>query len=366
MTELLKNVLLDNYAMFMEIFGVIFMMRISTHVPEWEKKMTRHALLLQLVVAITYHVEQSAHDYATLSVLRPILTASNYSLYPMILYFLTRILMEEKSPRRKNLLLLPELLSVPLYVTSQWTHLVCWFTPDNHYMAGPLKSLPYAVVVFYSFVFLYQNTVYFRKFNRIDRWTAAYTILVPLIGMILLRTMRDDGNFSALLTSAIVLYYMFIYIHMAKIDPLTSLLNRKCCYEDMQNRARNITAVVSVDMNDLKYFNDNMGHQAGDKALKTVAEVLRNHCDKGGTAYRVGGDEFIILYLNAGDDWVRRAISNMREKMGQTPYTCAFGYAMVEACGSVEAAMVAADQAMYADKAAIKVKQKQLKRRSGN
>lgn len=358
MLETLKTMLLDNYAMFMEIVGVGIMMKISTHIPEWMKKMTRCALLLQLAATVSYHVEQSAHDLATLSVLRPILTACSYSIYPFIMFFLMRIIMEEKPPRRKIfLLLLPNLICIPLYATSQWTHLVCWFSQDNHYHAGPLKTLPYIVVFFYSMVFLYQNIIYFRKFNRIDRLTAAYTILAPLIGMLLLRMTRDNGNYSAMLTAAIILYYMFVYIHMAKIDPLTSLLNRKCCYDDLENRAKAITAIVSVDMNDLKYFNDNMGHQAGDEALRTIAEQLRNHCGKGGTAYRVGGDEFIILYHNTEEAAIRGAIATMREKLRQTPYTCAFGYAMVRAEG-VEAAMVAADQAMYADKAAIKVGQK--------
>ncbi len=358
MLETLRIMLLDNYAMFMEIVGVGIMMKISTHIPEWMKKMTGRALLLLLIVTVNYYVEQSTHSLERFTILRPILTAVGYSLYPMILYFLMRILMEERPSSRKILLLLlPELVSIPLYITSQWTHLVCWFTPDNFYKTGPLKSLPYLVIVFYSMVFLYQNIIYFRRFNRIDRWTATYTILMPLIGMILLRTLRDDGNYNAILTSAIVLYYMFIYIHKAKIDPLTSLLNRKCCYEDLQSRAKSITAIVSVDMNDLKYFNDNMGHQAGDEALKTIAERLQSHCGKGGTAYRVGGDEFIILYCNTEEAAIRSAIASMREKLRQTPYTCAFGYAMVRAEG-VEAAMVAADQAMYADKAAIKAWQK--------
>ena len=363
MLEAMKNMLVDNYAIFMEIFGLSFMMKISTHIPEWTKKMTRHALYLQLAMIVCYNVEQSMHDYESLSILRPILTACAYSIYPLILFFMIRIIMEEKPQRRKILLLLVPLLScIPLNFTTQWTHLVCWFSEDNHYHGGPLKSLPYVVIFFYSMVFLYQNIIYFRRFNRIDRGVAVYTILAPLIGMILLRMTRDDGNYNGMLTAAIMLYYIFIYIHMAKIDPLTSLLNRKCCYDDLEIRAKAITAIVSVDMNDLKYFNDNMGHHAGDEALRTIAEQLRNHCGKGGTAYRVGGDEFIILYHNTEEAAIRGAIATMREKLRQTPYTCAFGYAMVHPDEGVEAAMVTADQAMYADKAAIKVGQKMQKR----
>lgn len=365
MRELLLNVTLDNYAVLMELFGLLILIKISTHVPDWVKKMTRYALLLQLAVSICYHVEQWTHGFAALSPLRPLLTACSFSIYPLIMFFMIRIILEEKLDRARLVrLLLPELIGVPLYFSSQWTHLVCWFTPDNVYKPGPLSMLPYAVIFFYSVVFLVENIRFFRKFNNQDRIAAAYTILAPLIGMIALRAFRTDADYSMLLTAAIVLYYAFIYIHMAKIDSLTGLLNRKCCYEDIQNRAKSITAVVSADMNDLKYFNDTFGHQVGDEALKTVAEILRKHCGRRGTAYRVGGDEFIILYSAAEEIAVHDAIADMQLQLRKTKYTCAFGCAMLQPGESLDEAMVKADQAMYADKAAIKMKQKKERRTS--
>ena len=56
---------------------------------------------------------------------------------------------------------------------------------------------------------------------------------------------------------------------------------------------------------------------------------------------------------------MRNAISEMRENLSKTPYSCAFGYAMRKPGKSVESAIAQADQAMYADKATIKLKQKQ-------
>lgn len=360
MWDRMIHILVDHYSVLVEILGLLLLIPISTHVPEMVKRMTRHALYLQVGVAVCYHLEEWTQSFQTLSMLRPVLTALAYSLYPLILVFMIRIILMKKLPRRRLiLLLLPELVCIPLYFTSQWTHLVCWFTPDNRYTPGPLRSLPYIVVAFYSMVFLYHNICYFKKFNRRDRLAAAYAVVVPLIGMVALRLLRDDGDYSALLISSIVIYYVFFYIHMAKIDSLTSLLNRKCCYEDIQTKAKTITAVVSVDMNNLKYFSDNLGHQAGDEALKAIAEVLRNHCGRKGTTYRVGGDEFIILYSASEDNAVRNAISEMRENLSKTPYSCAFGYAMRKPGKSVESAIAQADQAMYADKATIKLKQKQ-------
>ena len=355
------------YSMLMEMLGLYLLTRISAHIPEQMKLATRKALVLLLVTCVCFYLERWTQSFEKLSLLRPLLTACVYSLYPLVLFFLMRVTMSEDLTRKKLLLmLLPELIVVPFYFTSQWTHLIFWFEPDKRYTAGPLRSLPYVVVFFYSICFLYQNYRYFKAFNRTDQMIAAYTVLAPLLGMVLLRVIVDDGDYGTLLTSAILLYYAFLYIHLAKIDPLTGLFNRKCCYEDIQAKAAEITAVVSVDMNDLKYYNDNMGHQAGDEALRTVAKVLRNSCGVGGTVYRVGGDEFTILYSDVGESWVRNAIIGMREALSQTPYVCAFGFAMVWRGGSIDEAMVAADQAMYADKAAIKVKQKLQRRRENS
>ena len=355
--------ILDNYPMLLEMVGLLLLLNISTYIPERMRKMTRCALLLLLLESICFNLEQWTQSFDTLSLARPLLTACVYSLYPMILFFLMRIILEEQPSRRTILLfMLPELISVPLYFSSQWTHLVCWFSEDNHYFGGPLSYLPYVVVVYEAILILCKNYNFFKVFNDKDRRTAAFTIVAPLVGMVLLQVFQGGGDYSAMLTASILLYYAFIYIHMAKIDQLTSLFNRKCCYEDLAVRAKSIKAVASVDMNDLKYFNDNMGHQAGDEALKTVASVLREHCGPHGTVYRVGGDEFIILYSCAEEAWIRGATSDMRRKLSETPYTCAFGYAMVGPGQSVDEAMVTADQAMYADKAAIKMKQKMLRK----
>ncbi|MCR4961476.1 MAG: diguanylate cyclase [Lachnospiraceae bacterium] len=69
-----------------------------------------------------------------------------------------------------------------------------------------------------------------------------------------------------------MIYYLSLYVLTAKEDTLTHLLNRQCYYADSEKEKDMITAVVSVDMNDLKKINDTHGHDAGDKALKTVAE----------------------------------------------------------------------------------------------
>ena len=81
-------------------------------------------------------------------------------------------------------------------------------------------------------------------------------------------------------------------------------------------------------MNELKYYNDTFGHAKGDEALRTISNVLKKYCGKGGHVYRVGGDEFMILYYGAIESDVIKNIEKMRLEMSKTEYVCAFGYAM--------------------------------------
>ena len=87
------------------------------------------------------------------------------------------------------------------------------------------------------------------------------------------------------------IYYVFSILQVTKKDPLTGLLNRQAYYSDISSEPEEITALVSIDMNGLKTINDNEGHEAGDKAIATVAECFIRAAKRKQTVYRIGGDE---------------------------------------------------------------------------
>ena len=72
-----------------------------------------------------------------------------------------------------------------------------------------------------------------------------------MLCVILYLSLKIYLDYSPVLTSGLVFYYLFIYIHMANVDPLTKLLNRQIYYQDISDKGYKITAVVSVDMNNL-------------------------------------------------------------------------------------------------------------------
>lgn len=92
---------------------------------------------------------------------------------------------------------------------------------------------------------------------------------------------------------------------VAFADPLTRLPNRRALDRDLTReiaratRGRlGLTAVVG-DLDGLKQINDSLGHAAGDRTLQALADALRRAVRGEDCAYRIGGDEFVVLLPGA-------------------------------------------------------------------
>jgi len=95
--------------------------------------------------------------------------------------------------------------------------------------------------------------------------------------------------------------------YQASYDNLTGLPNRLLLNESLDkniakaSRDNNKLAVLFVDLDNFKPVNDSLGHKAGDKVLKEVAERLKSCIRASDTAARYSGDEFIILLQDVDD-----------------------------------------------------------------
>jgi diguanylate cyclase (GGDEF)-like protein len=88
---------------------------------------------------------------------------------------------------------------------------------------------------------------------------------------------------------------------LADRDPVTALLNHRSAYQrihveiEQHARARKPLAVILMDLDNFKLFNDTYGHPAGDEVLKRVAAILRRSCRDEDTVARYGADEFLLI-----------------------------------------------------------------------
>jgi diguanylate cyclase (GGDEF)-like protein len=101
-------------------------------------------------------------------------------------------------------------------------------------------------------------------------------------------------------------------------DELTKLCNRRGFFEafkrEIDRTARGQSeggVLVLIDLDNFKSINDTYGHQAGDAALKLVAEFLRNEVRDMDVAARLGGDEFIAIFPNASKEKAMRRAQMM-------------------------------------------------------
>ncbi|OAS15673.1 hypothetical protein A8708_03575 [Paenibacillus oryzisoli] len=98
--------------------------------------------------------------------------------------------------------------------------------------------------------------------------------------------------------------------YMAFHDHLTDLVNRKLFMEVIDKEIQTARqhklefTVLFLDLDRFKIINDTFGHEAGDKLLIETARRLENTLDKSCTISRFGGDEFLVLIPNTGDQEV--------------------------------------------------------------
>ena len=345
---------LTNYTTFFEMIGLLVILFISAHITRRMKNYTRIAVALLLFTSIISFFESYTQTFEHLSLWRPILTATKYTMYPLILMFIVLVMSQVKDiiPNKlKIIFMIPEFICIPIFYTSQWTHLVCYFTEGNHYLGGMFSLLPYFLFGFYFILFLVVNILYLKNYSSQDRIMVLYISVGAILGVILCMIFDRKDDYTPIFASALIFYYLFLYIHRAKIDPLTGLFNRQSYYQETLINDSTIDALLSIDMNDLKYFNDTFGHCKGDEALITIANIFREHSDSK-RIYRVGGDEFVILYKDKTEEEVVQLIENMKEALSHTEYVCAFGYSMKEK--NIHEMEKLADKRMYEDKETLK------------
>lgn len=157
-------------------------------------------------------------------------------------------------------------------------------------------------------------------------------------------------------------------------DQLTGICNRygfynsfKQNYTDLAGKARDVF-IISIDLNDMKYINDNFGHSCGDEALSITAQALTEAADGDALVIcsRFGGDEFVVARICEGDSKQRAESYHKRFSETLTRLNGASGkpFSVEASVGvfsadltdvdSVDRLIELADRLMYNDKARYK------------
>jgi diguanylate cyclase (GGDEF)-like protein len=150
---------------------------------------------------------------------------------------------------------------------------------------------------------------------------------------------------------------------LARIDPLTTLANRRAFFEATEAEAARAgrfgqtVTLAYLDVDNLKHMNDNYGHSVGDSVLKYVARTLRACVRATDFPARLGGDEFALLLPNTDFPAAQAVLNKLRQKLLETvehegwPVTFSIGAAVfgtpVPPCSQM---LTIADGIMYSVK----------------
>ena len=156
--------------------------------------------------------------------------------------------------------------------------------------------------------------------------------------------------------------------HESHTDPLTGMPNRRSLDRQLEAGLQKIRrsgvegTVVVLDLDRLKEINDTYGHEVGDRALRTVGNVLRDAVRENDLCARFGGDEFIVVLWDCSLEHEKRRVADLQNAVAAHPFeprpgvrvslSISAGAARFPEDGtSFEELLAAGDERMYRDKA---------------
>ena len=340
-----SDYLLQNWALILVLLA--FVISLMTTVFLDKKTIRRYYILIAIVfvLSILVFIEFQMADQGSTSVGRLILMAVRYSATPII----TALIMFTLTKRMSWVVFIPAIMLVLIDVISIFTGLVFGLEADGSLRRGPLGYLPFIVAGLYFILLIY--ILLKRSNKRAMEVVPIVFLFVTLASGVILPFVfgsKFSNIFCTTIAVALFAYYEFTTLSLTKKDALTGLLNRKAYYSDIKRDHASITALVSVDMNGLKTINDNEGHLAGDEALTTLSLCFTNALKRKQSAYRVGGDEFIIVCRKTSEEEVLQLVERIKANVSETPYSCSIGYSYSpQGEKTIDEMLLESDKMMY-------------------
>ncbi|MDR7239591.1 diguanylate cyclase domain-containing protein [Neobacillus drentensis] len=155
-----------------------------------------------------------------------------------------------------------------------------------------------------------------------------------------------------------------LYKH-ASFDMLTGVLNRRSGLELLSQQLSAGSEsqefiICYIDINDLKKTNDLFGHSTGDDLIKTCCDTINHHITNKDVLFRLGGDEFIIVFFQKQMKDVQQHVKNIKRVFeeingtNQKPYSISASYGFYHykpgTVITLERILEMADQEMYKEK----------------
>lgn len=192
----------------------------------------------------------------------------------------------------------------------------------------------------------YSHIVYRRKYEKDFRW-----VLLEIIPT----SDYSESNKNCVLyvrdiNDIYVPEYEALVERIGTKDTMTGLCNKIAFERDKERFKNEKVGVIFIDVNGLKYTNDNFGHKAGDDLILKVANLITINFS-GYRCYHISGDEFVVCAFGESlREFLARAVSFHKSFWVSMEVPCAsIGYSIGER-GEFKEAYAEAEKEMYDDK----------------
>ena len=349
MLDIIKNYLLQDWALVLVLAAFVIMLTTSVFV---DKKTTNRTLILIIIVfvlSITVFLEFYFEAQNKYKNLRLAFMSIRYSSVPLIMAYIIFTLIK----KQRFYIFIPAFVLLCVDIISIFTGIVFSISEENTLKRGVLGFIPYIMVGFYAVILIYLLVARSNK-RKMEIIPIIFLSLSFASGLIFPFIFGKDFSQMFCTTIAISLfsYYVFQIMTQTKKDPLTGLLNRLAYYADIQTDAKEITSIISLDMDGLKATNDTFGHTAGDEALISLGICFLKATKAKQSAYRIGGDEFIIICRRCSKEEIDQLIDRINKLVSETPYSCSIGYSYSDdGSKTIDQLVKESDDMMYKAKA---------------
>ena len=322
---------------------------------------TTIVLFLSIVVAFEKY-SQRVGDV----ILGTAFTSIGYIFRPILLYIFILLANMDQTRSKKFYMILgtPLIINIIIYIFQFFfgvdvlSKLVFYYQANVDGTASFIRGTflnftSHVVCVLYLLALIYVSTRRFYGKHRRDGLVLVLCVAIIVITVVVEMLANRNDLLNIVCEICAMINYIFIISVNSSKDPLTNLYDRRTYYEDISRYRDLVNGIVQIDMNELKFLNDNYGHEAGDVALSELADIFESSINRSTMCvYRLSGDEFLILMYQGKKESLEETVSLIKEKMSQSSYSAAIGYLYYEKSDnlSYKDALKKAEELMYQDK----------------
>lgn len=357
--EFVKEFFVLNFPLFIIALGMIiisvFEFAVRKRISSYILAIIGAALMLAIFLEIENYGKQSGNV-----ALSTVFAFFGYILRPAVIFLF--ILLGDRQFKKDRLWLFIPLAinilvySLSLFINTDIGRLVFYYIVKDDgtcgFQRGSFLGFTSHAISLFLLVLLVIISVSRIKTKHSSDSFAVLTCSAFVVIAVIVETLTDvSGLLNNSIGVSCVFYYLFMLKDVNRLDALTGLFNRGTFYSDEVRFGKSVNGVIHIDVNGLKALNDNSGHEEGDKAIAGLALIIKNNISRAMYAYRIGGDEFVILCVNEDEEIITRTIKAMRDELSKTPYSASFGHGMRSSKeDTVDQILKSAEQEMYIDK----------------